>query len=791
MTHSTPEIPETQPPAESGALAEPGKLAVVDLDGGQPLEPAQRVKPARRRGRPPGSQTRIAHNNATADEFAMLRAIAQGVDLTVAARQYMLWPGRAPERPALVKKYQELLDRIEAAANGIEQSQEARAMVRVLRDHQAIVSAVPVGSPGSNTEPPAPTSGQVDIAVQAQPVTVQAPKVLSLEEFAAQFDPDMFSEAELIERYEEALAEARAEPAPDLAPSPSQVEIPLAPETEPSIQTGAVQVLQAGRSAAERMADVLHAINWLDEHLGTKPERAHRVEQWVVMSGSQKEALGKAGVITLGNLVDWISLKGDRWYDELPGYGVRRAENLLAWLHRWTLTPAPGLSRLPALANSRELQISSPYEMQPLTSMLWPEELDGSDGKFRALTANTMEASNDVEAVQAWFRKIQQKSPHTQEAYQRAIERLILWAIHERKRALSSLTEDDFFAFKKFLINPPEHWVQVAKGTKQKYTDGWRPLRGPLNAQSLNVTFSAVRAMYTHWKKSGYISANAALAVDGQKRDQVTMDVFRSFTEADLQVVGDTFADLPDGPAKRRLRALFRLIENAGLRRAEVAQARWAHVQTDRALERGVESRVLEVLGKGMRKRTVPLNAATMQALREHRKDREELMAQGKLALFTQVKPEDQPLIGVLDDRWISTRDKGLAIERAQMALRSNKALPTIEIEREAEVGKIKYTVNEHGALSSHMLYTILKSFFKICSDNAHEMAGEGKAPFMRASTHWLRHTYAHKALEAAGGNLSVVQELLGHKNINTTAIYVKAGMGERIRAVDKMKTSI
>ena len=97
MTHSTPEIPDAQPPAESGALAEPGKLAVVDLDGGQPLEPAQRVKPARRRGRPPGSQTRIAHNNATADEFAMLRAIAQGVDLTVAARQYMLWPGRAPD----------------------------------------------------------------------------------------------------------------------------------------------------------------------------------------------------------------------------------------------------------------------------------------------------------------------------------------------------------------------------------------------------------------------------------------------------------------------------------------------------------------------------------------------------------------------------------------------------------------------------------------------------------------------------------------------------------------------
>jgi site-specific recombinase XerD len=107
-------------------------------------------------------------------------------------------------------------------------------------------------------------------------------------------------------------------------------------------------------------------------------------------------------------------------------------------------------------------------------------------------------------------------------------------------------------------------------------------------------------------------------------------------------------------------------------------------------------------------------------------------------------------------------------------------------------VGKIKYTVNEHGALSSHMLYSILK---RISSKSAPTMPTrwrvKGKAPFMRASTHWLRHTYAHKALEAAGGNLSVVQELLGHKNINTTAIYVKAGMGERIRAVDKMKTSI
>ncbi|RYF61021.1 MAG: hypothetical protein EOO27_03635 [Comamonadaceae bacterium] len=796
MAHSTPQFPQAQSPAENAHIADAGKLAVVDGDGGQPLEAAQSAKPApRRRGRPPGARTKVAHdNNATADEFAMLRAVAQGVDLTVAARQYLLWPGRAPERPALIKKYQELLDRIEAAAHGIAQSQEARAMVRVLRDHQTIVIEEPrglAGEPGA-LKPTAVRPGDAMTAMSA-PVAAQAPKPPTLEEFAAQFDEDMFSEAELIEQYETLLREtAAALPDPAAAPAPKQAEIALPPEASTTVLPAEpAHLLTEARSAAERMANVLQAINWLDEHLGTKPERAHRVEQWVIMSTAQREVMGKAGVITLGNLVDWISLKGESWFDHIPGYGAKRANNLLAWIQRWNLAPSAGLSRLPGLALARELQVEVTSVLVPLDKMIWPAELDGKYGAFRTRVANTMKANNDREAVSAWFKSIKEKSPHTQEAYRRAIERLILWAVHVRRQTLSSLAEEDFFDFKEFLIDPPEDWVQQTKGSAHKETPQWRPLRGPLNSQSLNVTFAAIRSMFTHWVKAKYITANASLAVHGQKRDEETMDVFRSFTEADLQVVGATFADLPEGPSKRRLRALFRLIENAGLRRAEVAQARWSHVQTDRELEHGTESRVLEVLGKGKRKRRVPLNAATMEALREHRADREELLAQGKLSLFKQVKPADQPLIGVLDDRWISAKDKKLAIKRADQAVRRNAALPTIEIEREAQAGMLKYTVNEHGALSSHMLYHILKGFFAMCSVAAGERSGEADGPFMRASTHWLRHTYAHKALVATRGDLSIVKELMGHKNINTTAIYVKANMKDRINAVDQLKTSV
>ena len=390
MAHSTPEIPAGQSPADTGPIDGPGNLAVADFDGGQPLEPAQPAKTARRRGRPPGSRTKIAHDSsATADEFAMLRAVAQGVDLTVAARQYMLWPGRAPERPALIKRYQELLDRIEAAANGIEQSQEARAMVRVLRDHQTIVLEAPrIPASGPGAQPSAPAAQAVSVAV-AKPVAVQAPQPPSLEEFAAQFDEGMFSEAELIERYQEALQDAEAalpaHTAPVATALPAQAKIALA-NAPTVIPVEPVQDLEQARSAAERMKDVLHAINWLDEHLGTKPERAHRVEQWVIMSAAQMQALRKAGVITLGNLVDWMSLQGATWYDALPGYGVKRADNLLAWILRWNLAPAEGLSQLPALvanATSTEVQVSDEKALQPLTSMKWPADLMGTKGTFR------------------------------------------------------------------------------------------------------------------------------------------------------------------------------------------------------------------------------------------------------------------------------------------------------------------------------------------------------------------------------------------------------------------------
>lgn len=87
---------------------------------------------------------------------------------------------------------------------------------------------------------------------------------------------------------------------------------------------------------------------------------------------------------------------------------------------------------------------------------------------------------------------------------------------------------------------------------------------------------------------------------------------------------------------------------------------------------------------------------------------------------------------------------------------------------------------NASGALSAQRLHGILKGFFRHVQD--HEAAKN--TDFTKASAHWLRHTFAHQTLQASGKNLTVVQQLPGHADISTTAIYVKADMSSRVETV-------
>lgn len=834
------------PGADQGVTTRQHGTVLVDDEEEAP--PAAE-KPKRRRGRPPGSTTRVTHAHVTADEFAVLRAVAQGVDIAAAARQYLLWPGRMPERPALLKIYSDLLRRVEAGAQALPETKLARRMVRDILNHQTVLLDNPVSSGSSTvatrsaqagasnqapaTSSPAPdqpaypahvapigadseTSTPGPAAADQTPVATSRTKFPTLEEFAARFDEDMYSEAELLELYEEEYG--IAQPASPVQPNAtlaaiakqamanvqrdrqSQVQAPLnvarppssAPfgsAPQPNQQIESADAL-AAKSLGARIEIQLHAINWLDERLGTRPARAHHVDQWVRLNEAQRQAMREAGVISLGDLVDWMSLQGERWVEKVPGYGLARGRNLLQWLKRWEIEPRQGLKPVPAAApvqsnsSARSLATAAGAGagLVPLMSMDWPVALNGVSGKFRSPDENSLNARNDQEAVQAWFRLIREKSAHTQTAYRRAIERLILWAVHERGVALSSLNELDMQDFKEFLCHPPAHWVQDSKAGRDRKDKTWRPLKGPLNEVSLNVTFAAVSAMYSHWMESRYTTLNPARKLIARRSDELTMDVKRSFTDQDLDVIARTFEKLPDNPAKRRLRAILLLLELGGLRREEACNATWGDVQRVRVDGSLSDNMCIEVIGKGNRQRFVPLHETVLEALRAHLQDRKELMAKGKkLQKFKGVPDKKVPLLGVLDDKWILVHDKRL----------DDQAEIVDNVVDEHESHAPQYTVNKTGGLSVKSVYQILKAFFKECSDMAKESVTDDMATFKRASTHWLRHTFAHHLLKETERDLALVQAVLGHKSITTTAIYVKADLEARVQGVGKLRGSV
>lgn len=435
------------------------------------------------------------------------------------------------------------------------------------------------------------------------------------------------------------------------------------------------------------------------------------------------KALRAHGIRTLADLTVRIPRRR-RWWSAIAGLGVAGARRIEAFF-----AAHPELTE-----RARALIVAA----QPGTIVPWEQlrvqhEVDGSRGQFRApRTACLLNASTDYEAIQSWL--LLHESAATQRAYRKEAERLILWAIVERGRALSSLNTDDAIAYRSFLRRPTprERWVGPSR---PRQSIEWRPFTGALSARSAAYALNVLSALFRWLVEQHYVLANPFAGVKVKSHAQRSgLDVSRGFSEGEWLLI----RTLADGlewsygwsvPAAQRLRFLLDFGYATGLRASELVGATLRDVRCD---EHG--DHWLHVLGKGGKLGKVALPSLARTAL-------------------------DQYLV-----------QRGLPVRPSCW----NPVMPLVT------------SLEEDGAgIESTRLWRVLRRFFVLVADAIQDERPATADKLRRASPHWMRHTHASHAL-ARGAELLMVRDNLRHASISTTSTYLHSDEVQRAKQFDQ-----
>jgi len=358
-------------------------------------------------------------------------------------------------------------------------------------------------------------------------------------------------------------------------------------------------------------------------------------------------------------------------------------------------------------------------ELVPLDRLAIPPALTGEHGRNRAQGTRQVDANDDRSAVLAWLARYVD-SPATLSSYRKEAERLLLWCVHQRKRALSDLTHEDMLLFERFLGDPQpaESWIMAAGMKASRKSPGWRPFAAPLAPTSQRQAMSILNSLFSWLVEGGYL-AGSPLALRRRPRPVArSQQMPRFLPQAHWAAVRKTIEEMPAETDRDRLKSararwLFSLLYLGGLRVSEVCTATMGAFYALPG-DDGKQRWWLQITGKGNKTRLVPVTDELMAELMRYRR------ANGLKPLPTVADPLPAllPLIGP----------------------------PTFMV-RSAVYELVKEVVRqtaEHEAAAAHI---------------------------ERASPHWMRHTAGSH--QSGTLDLKVVRDNLGHENLATTSLYL------------------
>jgi len=507
-----------------------------------------------------------------------------------------------------------------------------------------------------------------------------------------------------------------------------------------------------------RCLKALAALNGLPDPV---PDLSHRVGQWFA------EPVCAALPRTVQTLADLVDVLESVYAGETVLSGPLSAE--FKALVRFFDDHAPALGYALAKKPVAKALPIPPQQVAPLERVAVPLALNGEHGSNRSPEPCRINASHDLDAIHSWL-SLKDGNSKTHSAYKKELERLLLWAVLARGKALSSLNTDDCTAyvhFLKTLTTADSQWVTLApaikgQGSWKPFTyrrpktragaqasDGTDPPALVLSPRSVNYAKTVIASCMDWLVKQQYLQHNnfdgIASIKFAQAKGQANNRAFtlnqmqRVFAYAEAQVVPGAL----DYPVTRRTLYILKLAFSTGLRIHELAAASFGDIE---CLEddRG-EHYFLRVVGKNSKERKTSLPQLFIEELKAY------LKVRGLPSHFGFL-PQQGPLIP-------SLRDKA---------------------------GR------KH--LSPAGIHKVLAAFFgqMVCDLEADSQIGPSLANKLRkASAHWLRHSYGSYLANDRQVPLAYIRDELGHANISTTSLYLNTDAKQRQQVVSDAFTGV
>jgi integrase len=292
--------------------------------------------------------------------------------------------------------------------------------------------------------------------------------------------------------------------------------------------------------------------------------------------------------------------------------------------------------------------------------------------------------------------------------------------------AFRDVRVEDCLAFRAFIEHIPQAWISRERAKPGQL--GWAPFRGQLSQASQHHLLNIVGAVFSYLKLANHIPNNPWPLIKtrtAMKKTALNSVDTRALSESAQNEIERFIEAQPPSPARERMIFLVRFMAGVGLRSSEILAARLGDL---RFASGGY---VLQVVGKGNKPRVAAIPPVAMNALVDY------LTARGLPAI--EQAPADAPVLASLKDPMEPIGYQALYLTVRTWLRKAVSASTLTPMERQSLAG---------------------------------------------ASSHWLRHTFATRAIERAVP-MEVVQAQLGHANLSTTMnIYAKAPLDRQVRAI-------